>query len=88
MRKGKTESGFNFKIDETVVDDMELVEELAEADKDISRFPQVLTKVLGEEQKKKLYDHLRDENGRVTISATVKEFEEIMTLAGEETKNS
>ena len=88
MLTGKTKSGFKFKIDETVADDMELLEDIAKADKDTSHFPEVLTKILGEDQKKSLYDHLRDESGRVPIEATINEFTEIMNLAGEKTKNS
>ena len=88
MLTGKTKSGFEFEIDETVADDMELLEDIAEADKDTTHFPGVLTKILGEDQKKRLYDHLRNENGRVPIEATLSEFTEIMNLAGEKTKNS
>lgn len=88
MLKGKTKSGFKFQIDETIADDLELLEDIAKADKDVSVFPSVLEKILGEKQKKALYDHLRDENGRVSTKAAVDEFTEIMNIAGEETKNS
>ena len=87
MLKGKTESGFEFEIDENIADDMELIEDIAKADKDVSVFPGVLTKILGEEQKSALYDHLRNENGRVSIKDTVAAFTEIMNIAGEQTKN-
>lgn len=87
MLKGKTKSGFKFEIDETIADDMELIEDIARADKDVSVFPGVLEKILGKDQKKALYDHLRDENGRVSIKDTVTAFTEIMEIAGEQTKN-
>lgn len=88
MLKGETKSGFKFQIDEAIADDLELLEDIARADKDVSVFPSVLEKILGAEQKKALYDHLRDENGRVSTKAAVEEFTEIMNIAGEETKNS
>ena len=88
MLKGETKSGFKFKIDEAVVDDLELLEDIAKADKDVSVFPSVLEKILGKDQKAKLYEHLRGKNGRVSIQSAVDEFTEIMNIAGEETKNS
>lgn len=88
MLKGETKSGFKFQIDEAIADDLELLEDIARADKDVSVFPSVLEKILGAEQKKTLYDHLRDGNGRVSTKAAVEEFTEIMNIAGEETKNS
>lgn len=88
MLKGKTTSGFKFQIDETVANDMELMEELAKANTDTTVFPSVLERILGADQKKALYDHLRTEDGRVPIDVCINEFAEIMTLAGEATKNS
>lgn len=88
MLKGKTKSGFKFEIDEAIADDLELLEDIARADKDVSVFPSVLEKILGADQKKALYEHLRGENGRVSTRAAVDEFTEIMNIAGEETKNS
>ena len=88
MLKGKTKSGFEFEIDEKVADDMELLEAIAEAEQETYKFPQVLTKVLGEEQKKRLYDHLRTKKGNVPIEKAMHAFVEIMNTAGEQTKNS
>lgn len=88
MLKGETKSGFPFEVDETVADDMELLEALNEADKDLTKLPDVLNKILGIEQKKALYDHVRDNKGKVSIVAVSKEFVEILNTAGAETKNS
>lgn len=88
MLKGKTANGFKFEIDENIADDIELLEDIAKADKDVSLFPGVLEKILGSEQKKALYEALRDKNGRVSTKAVIAEFTEIMNIAGEETKNS
>lgn len=88
MLTGKTKSGFKFEIDETVADDMELLEDMAKADRDTSLFPGIIEKVLGADQKARLYDHVRNENGKVPIRATLDEFIEMMNIAGEKTKNS
>lgn len=88
MVKGKTESGFEFKIEEAQLDDMEFMEALSDVQDDPLVFPKVCRMLLGEEQKKKLYDHLRDENGKVPIAAVNEAITEIMTVSGEKLKNS
>lgn len=88
MLQGKTKSGFEFEIDEKQLDDMEYVEMLAEIEDNILAFPKVIAATLGEEGKKRLYDHLRDENGRVPVAEVTEEFKEILTVAGPKTKNS
>ena len=88
MLKGKTESGFKFEIDESIADDMEFVEALAEVDENPLRFPKVLVRALGEEQKQRLYEHLRGKNGTVSTQKVMDEFTEMLNKAGDETKNS
>lgn len=88
MLKGKTESGFYFEIDETALDDMEFVEALADLEEDALKLPKVCNMLLGKEQKAKLYDHLRNEHGKVPASAVSSAIVEIMLVAGESTKNS
>lgn len=88
MVKGKTESGFEFEIEEAQLDDMEFMEALSDVQDDPLAFPKVCRMLLGEEQKKKLYDHLRDENGKVPIAAVNEAITEIMTISGEKLKNS
>ncbi len=88
MVRGKTESGFEFEIDESIADDMEFMESLADAMDDSIRFPKVLEQLLGTDQKKRLYDHIRGDGKRVSIEKTIAEFTEIMNLAGENLKNS
>ena len=86
--KGTTADGFNFEIDPVVANDMILLEELAEADKDTTKFPGVLKKMLGEDQKARLYEFLKTEEGIVPIDKCIQTFTEIMNIASEETKNS
>ena len=88
MIKGETKSGFKFEIDETIADDMEFLEALAEAQDDVTRFPKVIEALLGKDQKKALYEHVKGNGKRVSIEKTVEEFTDIMNTAGEQTKNS
>ena len=88
MLKGKTKSGFCFEIDETGLDDIEFVEALADLEEDALKLPKVCNMLLGKEQKAKLYDHLRNENGKVPVTDVSNAIVEIMSVAGESTKNS
>lgn len=83
---GTTKSGFKFSIAESALDDMELVELLAEADDNFLLFPKILEKLLGKDQKKKFYDHIKEVHGRVPIEEATKELQEIFDLCN--AKNS
>lgn len=90
--KGKTKTGFTFLIDEDARNDMELLEGFIAMSKgDYSVVPDILVNLLGEEQKKKLYDHCRSkESGRVLATSVYAELENIMDVArekAEQTKN-
>jgi len=88
MLKGKLEDGFEYEIEEEALDDMELLEWLVELDRgDGSHLTNVVDTILGKEQKKALYDHCRNENGRVPISKVADCIGEILTAAGNPTKN-
>lgn len=72
---GKTESGFEFEIDKAVSDDIEVLELLTRLDSgERSALPGAVEAVLGEKQKKALYEHCRSENGRVATSKVMSEF--------------
>lgn len=68
MRKGKLKNGFEYTFDEDVLNDMEFLDALYESQgKNPLRISEVITKLLGDEQKKALYDYVRDEDtGRVS----------------------
>lgn len=68
MISGRTKSGFEFEIDPDLLDDMEFIDLLAEASDNGLLLPKVLEFILGKEQKKALYEHLRGENGKVSRS--------------------
>ena len=83
---GTTKSGFKFSIKESAIDDMELVDLLARSAEDFLALPAIIKKLLGDDQKKKLYDHLKTENGNVPIEAVSNELQEIFELCN--AKNS
>lgn len=88
MIKGETSCGFKFEIDENQLDDMEFLEALADMQEDVIVFPKVCKMLLGNEQKKALYNHLRDENGKVPIASVERAITEIMSRSGDQVKNS
>lgn len=87
MIRGTTGSGFDFEIDEDALDDMELLEDLCALDRgELDALPAVLGRIIGTDQKKALYDHVRNEKGRVPTTAVVNEIKNIFEAA-KETKN-
>lgn len=87
MLKGKTKSGFNYEIDENTLDDMELLEMFSNLEENPMIIVKALNKMLGEEQKEDLYDHVRTEDGRVPYEAFIEELTEIFNKEAE-IKNS
>ena len=84
MVKGKTTTGFEFVTDEAVFNDMEVVDAIADMQTGDESAVMVatsvlITKLLGAEQKKALYNHLRNDEGRVPIDAVSNAIVEIMT---------
>lgn len=62
------ECGLTLEVDETCVDDMELFDAICElTNGNLMKMPMVVTKICGAENKQKLYEHFRDESGRVSI---------------------
>ena len=89
--KGKLSNGFKYEVDVDVFNDMELIEAIAASEGDEPlRFVEVVERILGKEQKKPLYDSLRNEDGKVTVEAVGEAINEIMTAVSEdaEGKNS
>ena len=88
MKKGKLKNGFEFEVDENVLDDMRLIDAMAEAqDENPTKFSKAILMVLGAEQRDRLYEHIALENGRVPIEATSEALVEIFEAMGEEGKN-
>lgn len=77
MIRGKLGSGFEFKLNDDIFDDFELVELFAKVAKNPIWIGDLAEKMLGPEQKKALMEHLRDENGKVRTSAMMQALKEI-----------
>ncbi|MBR1689399.1 MAG: hypothetical protein IJ713_01335 [Oscillibacter sp.] len=93
VTEGTTSTGFAYRFDTERLDDMRFVDVLAElVDPDTPEFEQLiacsqlLTMMLGREQKQALYAHVAERNGgRAPVAAVQTELGEIMGNAG---KNS
>ena len=77
MIRGKLGSGFEFKLEDEIFDDFELVELFAKVAKNPVWIGDLAEKLLGAEQKKALIEHLRDENGKVHTTAVMNALKEI-----------
>ena len=88
MLEIKTSSGFEIKINEQVLDNMELIDALSELEENEFAISKVTLLVLGKEGKKRLYDHLRRKDGTVPVQKVADEIGEIFTSqTGEAGKN-
>lgn len=90
--KGTTSTGFEYEVNRTVLEDAEFLELFADVQsggQNGMKIFALIRKALGSEQKDKLYDHCRTEDGHVPVSAVSDEITEIFTALGDnpETKN-
>ena len=69
MIKGTTKSGFKFEISDENINDYELFEVMSEIDENPLLLPKLLKMLLGTEQKDALIEHLRGENGKVSMES-------------------
>ena len=88
MITGTTSSGFDYSISDEAANDMELFDLFAEADQNPLVLPPLINRLLGPEQKKRLYDHLRDERGIVPIDKVGDELIEMLNGGGAAGKKS
>lgn len=87
MISGVTKNGFKFEITDERADNMELIDAMADIDDgNILAVSKVLTLLLGPEQKKKMYDFVRTEDGIVSAQTVSEMIVEILA-AKKETKN-
>ncbi|WP_369351040.1 hypothetical protein AB6M97_02055 [Streptococcus hillyeri] len=80
--KGKTSTGFEFEIEDTVKDDYELVEALAELEVNGLMLPKVLKKILGDKVED-FKEHIRAEDGHVSTQKIMTELREIFSSQGD-----
>ena len=70
MITAKTESGISIELEESTLDNMEVLDALSDLDEgNPLAMSRLVVKLLGKDGKKRLYDHLRTEDGRVPASA-------------------
>lgn len=86
MVKGKTESGFNFTIDDSALHDWELLEYLDELDTNPQFIVRVAKKLLGDAQYNELKDHCRNDSGVVDTERMTKEVVQLLN-SNSQTKN-
>ena len=79
MIEGKTSCGFAYQIEETAFDDMELVDAIADLEENPAEISKIIRLMLGDEQKKALYEKVRTPEGRVPVKAVMQAVEEIFS---------
>lgn len=84
---GKLKSGFEYEVAEEVRDNMELLDAIVEAEENPLAVSKVVKLLLGEDQRRKLYDHLRTEKGNVPILAVSNAVAEIFQGSSQAVKN-
>ena len=89
MVKCVTKSGFICELDENLLNNMELIDVLADDTMDMGfRASKAVKLILGAENRKQLYDHLRAPDGRVPVEAVNAALEDIFESFGQSGKNS
>lgn len=79
MITAKTEDGFTVELSEDTLDDAELLDALGGMqDSDVFAMGKLADRLLGKAGKKKLYDHLRNPEGRVPVAAVATALGELM----------
>lgn len=65
-----TQSGFEIDIEENKLDDMEFLELVCDIDGgNILAYRKLINKLMSAEDKERLYNHVRGEDGRVPLTA-------------------
>lgn len=87
--KVKTKSGFKCEISDDVINNMELVDAIAnmQHDEDLLAISTVANILFGKD-KKALYEHLREEDGRVPINKVSDAIKDVFESFGQREKNS
>lgn len=87
--KGKTSTEFEFEIDKDCLEDAEFMELYRRQEKNGLDLYEFIEYAIGKEQKKRLYDHLRDDTGRVKVTRLRDEVGDILLALSNnpETKN-
>lgn len=89
MIEGTTKSGFKFKVKENALDDMRLLDAVAEVADGSNPLALsfVVKQILGE-SRNALYQHVAEKDGRVPVEKINSEITEIINAYGKAGKNS
>ena len=83
MIKGKLKCGYEYEIEDHVLNNMELLDAVAEIDENPMALSSVMKMLFTPEKRKALYDHLRDPNtGTVPILDVSEAVAEIFAGSG------
>lgn len=89
MKQINLKCGFMCELPDNVMDNMELVDALAEGDENnplvVSRICRI---IYGDEVRKELYEHLRTGDGRVPVASVAEVVKETFELFGDDGKKS
>lgn len=78
--KGTTSKGFAYEIEDTNLDNMELIDALADLDKgNLLAISNVINLLLGTEQKKAFYSFYRNDEGKVPLNTVSEAITEILS---------
>lgn len=87
MKKITLDCGAEINIDEKDLGNMELLDELVAVDEgDTTALTHIFRLIMSKEDKKKLYDALREE-GRVPVAKVIAALKELFDKLGEQGKN-
>ena len=79
MITAETKDGFAVELSEEALDNVELLDALAAVqDSDVLSLGRTIRLLMGKAQAKKLYDHLRTEDGRVPVAKVADALGELM----------
>ena len=89
MKKIVLENGLELDVNESALNNMELLDALAEmTEENALALSKVVRLMLGKENRRILYDYIRKEDGTVPLEQIDKCVTEILNLLGEAGKNS
>lgn len=83
MKQIETSSGFSVQVNENAADDLEFLDIICEIDDgNVRAYRKLMNKLLTEQDQKRMFDHIRTEDGRVPISSIDRELTEIVSAIG------
>lgn len=89
MIKAELTCGFKAELDENVMNNMEMVDALAEMkDDDPIALSKICRMLYGDKQRKALYDHLKTSDGRVPIEEVSAAIKDTFSAMGDKEKKS